>query len=34
MRGWPTEVRVAPAALDAEQRRRLWQVSVELCAAV
>ena len=34
MRGWPTEVRVAPAALDAEQRRRLWQVSEELCAAV
>ena len=32
MRGWPTEVRVAPAALDAEQRRRLWQVSEELCA--
>jgi protochlorophyllide reductase len=32
MRGWPTEVRVAPAALDPEQRRRLWQVSEELCA--
>jgi protochlorophyllide reductase len=33
LRGWPAEVRVAPAALDAEQRRRLWQVSEELCAA-
>jgi protochlorophyllide reductase len=33
MRGWPTEARVAPAALDAEQRLRLWQVSEELCAA-
>jgi protochlorophyllide reductase len=33
MRGFPTEVRVAPAALDAEQRRRLWRVSEELCAA-
>jgi protochlorophyllide reductase len=32
MRGFPTEVRVAPAALDAEQRRRLWRVSEELCA--
>jgi len=32
MRGFPTEVRVAPAALDAEQRRRLWQMSEELCA--
>jgi protochlorophyllide reductase len=33
MRGWPTEARTAPAALDAEQRLRLWQVSEELCAA-
>jgi protochlorophyllide reductase len=33
MRGWPSEARPAPAALDAEQRRRLWQVSEELCAA-
>jgi protochlorophyllide reductase len=32
MRGWPTEVRVAPAALDAELRQRLWEVSAELCA--
>jgi protochlorophyllide reductase len=32
MRGFPTEVRVAPAALDAEQRRRLWHMSEELCA--
>jgi protochlorophyllide reductase len=33
MRGWPKEARPAPAALDAGQRRRLWQVSEELCAA-
>jgi protochlorophyllide reductase len=33
MRGWPTEVRVAPAALDAKQRQRLWDVSEELCGA-
>jgi protochlorophyllide reductase len=32
MRGWPTEVKIAPAALDPEQRRRLWQVSEELVA--
>jgi protochlorophyllide reductase len=32
MRGWPTPVRVAPAALDADRRRRLWQVSEELVA--
>jgi protochlorophyllide reductase len=31
MRGYPKAVRVAPAALDVEQRRRLWQVSEELC---
>jgi protochlorophyllide reductase len=30
MRGWPTEVRVAPAALDPEQRRRLWRLSEDL----
>jgi protochlorophyllide reductase len=32
MRGWPTEVRIAPAALDADQCRRLWEVSQDLCA--
>ncbi len=32
MRGWPTEVRIAPAALDGDQRRRLWKVSEELVA--
>ena len=32
MRGWPTEVRIAPAALDADQRQRLWQRSEELTA--
>jgi protochlorophyllide reductase len=31
MRGWPTEVRTAPAALDHAQRQRLWQVSEALC---
>ena len=31
MRGWPKEVRVAPPALDAELRHRLWSVSEELC---
>ena len=30
MRGWPAEVRIAPAALEAPARRRLWQVSEEL----
>jgi protochlorophyllide reductase len=30
MRGWPTEVKIAPAALDPAQRRRLWEVSEEL----
>lgn len=34
MRGWPTAVRVAPAALDASQRQRLWQRSEELVAEV
>lgn len=34
MRGWPTAVRVAPAALDASQRQRLWQRSEELVAQV
>jgi len=33
MRGWPTAVRIAPAALDADQRRRLWVCSEELTAA-
>ncbi|WP_216900860.1 oxidoreductase [Synechococcus sp. CCY 9618] len=33
LRGWPTEVRIAPAALDAGQCRRLWEVSEALCAA-
>ncbi|MGL6133423.1 MAG: oxidoreductase [Prochlorococcaceae cyanobacterium] len=33
MRGWPSEVRVAPAALDPSERQRLWQVSEELCEA-
>lgn len=33
MRGFPTAVRIAPAALDRAQRQRLWQVSEELCAA-
>jgi protochlorophyllide reductase len=32
MRGWPTEVKIAPAALDPAQRLRLWQVSEELVA--
>ncbi|MCS5697858.1 oxidoreductase [Cyanobium sp. FGCU-52] len=32
MRGWPTAVRIAPAALDPGQRQRLWQVSEELVA--
>ncbi|MCH9715261.1 MAG: SDR family NAD(P)-dependent oxidoreductase [Cyanobacteria bacterium] len=32
LRGWPTAVRVAPAAIDIDQRRRLWQVSEELVA--
>jgi protochlorophyllide reductase len=31
MRGWPTEVRLAPAAADPSQRQRLWQVSEQLC---
>jgi protochlorophyllide reductase len=34
LRGWPTPVRVAPAALDAAQCQRLWAVSEELCAGV
>ena len=33
LRGWPAEVRIAPAALDASQCRRLWEVSEELCGA-
>jgi protochlorophyllide reductase len=31
LRGWPTAVRVAPAALDPGQRERLWEVSRALC---
>jgi hypothetical protein len=30
MKGYPTPVRMAPAARDADQRERLWQVSEEL----
>ncbi|CAK6687374.1 oxidoreductase [Synechococcus sp. BA-124 BA4] len=30
MRGWPTQVRIAPAARDVAQRRRLWEVSERL----
>jgi protochlorophyllide reductase len=33
MRGWPTQVRIAPAALDPIQRRRLWEVSEALTEA-
>jgi protochlorophyllide reductase len=33
LRGWPAAVRVAPAALDGQQRRRLWECSEALCAA-
>ena len=31
MRGYPKAAPVAPAALDPEQRRRLWEVSFALC---
>jgi protochlorophyllide reductase len=34
MKGYPTPVRIAPAAQDADQRQRLWQVSEELGQAV
>ena len=34
MKGYPTPVRIAPAAQDADQRERLWQVSEELGQAV
>lgn len=34
MKGHPTPVRMAPAAQDADQRQRLWQVSEELGQAV
>jgi len=34
MKGYPTPVRMAPAAQDADQRERLWQVSEELGQAV
>lgn len=33
LRGWPTEVRLAPAALDASQRRQLWERSEVLTGA-
>lgn len=33
LRGWPTEVRLAPAALDAGQRRQLWERSEVLTGA-
>ncbi|MFM7549867.1 MAG: oxidoreductase [Cyanobacteriota bacterium] len=29
--GWPAPARVAPAALDVAQGRRLWEVSEQLC---
>ena len=31
MRGHPKAVPVAPAALEPDQRQRLWQISEELC---
>ena len=31
LRGWPVSCPIAAAALDGSQRRRLWQVSEELC---
>jgi len=34
MKGYPTPVRMAPAAQNADQRERLWQVSEELGQAV
>lgn len=33
LRGWPVPVPVAPAARESELRRRLWEVSADLCAA-
>ncbi len=33
LRGWPAPARIAPAALDADRCRRLWEVSEALCAA-
>jgi protochlorophyllide reductase len=33
LRGWPTEVRIAPAALAATQRQQLWQQSEALTGA-
>ena len=33
MRGHPTRCRIAPAALDREQRQRLWQLSEQLISA-
>ena len=34
MRGHPTRCRIAPAALDREQRQRLWQLSEELAGGL
>jgi protochlorophyllide reductase len=33
LRGWPTEVPIAPAALAATQRQQLWQQSEALTGA-
>jgi protochlorophyllide reductase len=29
--GWPVPCKIAAAALDGSQQRRLWQASEELC---
>ena len=34
LNGWPAPARVAPAALDPEQGRRLWEASEQLCCQV
>ena len=34
MRGHPTRCRIAPAALDREQRQRLWQLSEQLAGGL
>ncbi len=31
LNGWPAPARVAPAALDPQQRGRLWELSEQLC---
>lgn len=33
LRGWPVPCRIAPAALVASDRQRLWEVSEQLCTA-